>query len=55
MSKETTPQLGNNEEVDLGLLFKLIGKSFDRFFNQFIGSRFPGITIIVEGFLLSCR
>ena len=39
MSKETTPQLGNNEEVDLGLLFKLIGKSFDRFF-KFIGSIF---------------
>ena len=39
MSKETKPQLGNNEEVDLSQLFKLIGNSFDRFF-KFIGGIF---------------
>lgn len=38
MSKEL-PQPQQSEEVDLGQLFKLIGKAFDRFFN-FIGSIF---------------
>ena len=39
MSKETTPQLGNNEEVDLGQLFRLIGNAFDKLF-RFIKSIF---------------
>jgi len=38
MSKEL-PQPQQSEEVDLGQLFKLIGKAFDRFF-KFIGSIF---------------
>ena len=37
MSKEITPQSNNNEEVDLGQLFKLIGQGFDKLF-KFIGS-----------------
>jgi hypothetical protein len=42
MSKETTPQLGNNEEVDLGQLFRLIGNAFDKLF-RFIKSIFKGL------------
>ncbi|MDT0554136.1 hypothetical protein [Urechidicola vernalis] len=38
MSEKETPQ---NEEVDLGQLFKLIGNMFNKFFN-FIGSIFQG-------------
>ena len=39
----TTQQKNNNEEeVDLGSLFVIIGKGFSRFFN-FIGSIFKGI------------
>ena len=36
MSNETKPQLGNNEEVDIGQLFKVIGNAFNKLFN-FIG------------------
>ena len=38
MSKEV-PQGSQNEEVDLGQLFNMIGKLFDKFFN-FVGSIF---------------
>ena len=37
MSKEIIPQNNNNEEVDLGQLFKLIGQGFNKLF-KFIGS-----------------
>lgn len=50
MSKEL-PQPQASEEVDLGQLFKLIGKAFDRFF-RFIASIFIGIFRIVILFLL---
>lgn len=50
MSKEL-PQPHSSEEVDLGQLFKLIGKAFDRFF-RFIASIFIGIFRIVILFLL---
>lgn len=39
MSKENLPTQKPSEEVDLSQLFKLIGKTFDRFF-RFIGSIF---------------
>ena len=42
MSKETKPQLGNNEEVDLGQLFKLIGNALSKIFN-FIKSIFVAL------------
>ncbi|TXE12988.1 hypothetical protein FUA26_04120 [Seonamhaeicola algicola] len=42
MSKELPQQQQNSEEVDLGQLFKLIGKMFERLFN-FIGSIFNKI------------
>ena len=35
MSKEIKSPQNNTEEIDLGELFKLIGKAFDRFFNFF--------------------
>ena len=41
MSKDL-PEPQPSEEVDLGQLFKLIGRAFDRFFN-FIGSIFKGL------------
>lgn len=37
-----SPESQPSEEVDLGQLFKLIGRTFDRFFN-FIGSIFKGL------------
>lgn len=45
------PQPQQPEEVDLGQLFKLIGKTFDRFF-KFIGSIFTGIFGIIILLLL---
>ena len=36
------PQKNNEEEVDLGSLFVIIGRGFSKFFN-FIGSIFKGI------------
>jgi hypothetical protein len=45
MSKEL-PQPQESEEVDLGQLFKLIGKAFDRFF-KFIGSIFIGVYKVI--------
>jgi hypothetical protein len=45
MSKEL-PQPQESEEVDLGQLFKLIGKAFDRFF-KFIGSIFTGVYKVI--------
>jgi hypothetical protein len=45
------PQPQQSEEVDLGQLFKLIGKAFDRFF-KFIGSIFTGIFVTIMLFLL---
>lgn len=50
MSKEL-PQPQPSEEVDLGQLFKLIGKAFDRFF-RFIASIFIGIFRFIILFLL---
>ena len=50
MSKEL-PQPQSSEEVDLGQLFKLIGRGFDRFF-RFISSVFTGIFRIIILFLL---
>ena len=44
MSKEL-PQPQQSEEVDLGQLFKLIGKAFDRFF-RFIGSIFNKLFLV---------
>jgi hypothetical protein len=38
----STNQKNNEEEIDLGSLFVLIGKGFSKFFN-FIGSIFKGI------------
>ncbi len=45
MSKDL-PESQQSEEVDLGQLFKLIGRAFDRFFN-FIGSIFKGLYHVV--------
>ena len=39
MSKEITPQSNNSEEVDLGQLFKLIGRAFNKLYS-FIGFLF---------------
>lgn len=39
MSKETTPHTNQNEEIDLGQLFKIIGKGFQNLFD-FISSIF---------------
>ena len=38
----STNQKNNEEEIDLGSLFKIIGKGFQNLFN-FIGSIFAGI------------
>ena len=48
MSKKETPQ---NEEVDLGQLFKLIGNMFTNFFN-FIGNIFKGLFHVLVLLLL---
>ena len=45
----STAKNNNEEEVDLGSLFVIIGKGFKNFFN-FIGSIFKGIF----HFLISC-
>ena len=50
MSKEL-PQPQQSEEVDLGQLFKLIGKAFDRLF-KFIGGLFRGVFNLCIQFLL---
>ena len=50
MSKEL-PQPQQSEEVDLGQLFKLIGKAFDRLF-KFIGGIFTGVFNFFIQFLL---
>lgn len=51
MSKETTPQSNNNEEVDLGQLFKIIGNGFRNLF-LFIKSIFVGLFDLVMLFLI---
>lgn len=45
------PQKSNEEEVDLGSLFVIIGRGFSKFFN-FIGSIFKGIFHLVILFLI---
>ena len=45
------PQKSNEEEVDLGSLFVIIGRGFSKFFN-FIGSIFKGIFHTVILFLI---
>ncbi|HEY5688308.1 MAG TPA: hypothetical protein VIS27_08400 [Yeosuana sp.] len=50
MSKEL-PQPQSSEEVDLGQLFKLIGRGFDRFF-RFISNIFKGAFNIIILFLI---
>ena len=49
MSKDL-PQPQQSEEVDLGQLFKLIGKAFDRLF-KFIGSVFNKIFLTFVWFV----
>ena len=50
MSKEVKSPQNNTEEIDLGELFKLIGKAFDRFFG-FIGSIFNKLFLIFVWFV----
>ena len=50
MSKEVKSPQNNTEEIDLGELFKLIGKAFDRFFG-FIGSIFNKLFFIFVWFV----
>lgn len=55
MSTNQQPKNNNDEEVDLGSLFQIIGKGFSKFFN-FIGNIFKGIfhaLIVVLLFLKS--
>ncbi|MDC0177557.1 hypothetical protein OAJ14_05350 [Polaribacter sp.] len=47
----STNQNNNEEEVDLGSLFVIIGKSFSKFFN-FIGNIFKGIFHVIISILL---
>ena len=50
----STNQTNNEEEVDLGSLFIIIGKGFSNFFN-FIGNVFKGIFHLIILFLLFIR